>query len=70
MLQTLNLKMLTKSILRGNKMNKIKAVILSLAVLFLFVSCGGVSNKTVIRHQKMEEGVDSPTSIEELKDAI
>ena len=51
-------------------MNKIKAVILSLAVLFLFVSCGGVSNKTVIRHQKMEEGVDNPTTIEELKDAI
>ncbi len=51
-------------------MNKIKVVILSLAVLFLLVSCGGVSNKTIIRHQKMEEGVDSPTSIEELKDAI
>ncbi len=51
-------------------MNKIKCIILSLAVLFLLVSCGGVSNKTIIRHQKMEEGVDSPTSIEELKDAI
>lgn len=51
-------------------MNKIKVVILSLAVLFLLVSCGGVSNKTIIRHQKMEESVDSPTSIEELKDAI
>ena len=51
-------------------MNKIKCVILSLSVLLLLVSCGGVSNKTIIRHQKMEEGVDSPTTIEELKDAI
>ena len=51
-------------------MNKIKAVILAAAVSIMFVSCGGVSNKTIIRHQKMEEGVDSPTSIEELKDAI
>ncbi|MBO4640006.1 MAG: tetratricopeptide repeat protein [Treponema sp.] len=51
-------------------MNKIKAVILAAAVSIMFVSCGGVSNKTIIRHQKMEEGVDNPTSIEELKDAI
>ena len=51
-------------------MNKIKAVILAAAVSIMFVSCGGVSNKTIIRHQKMEEGVESPTTIEELKDAI
>lgn len=35
----------------------------------LFVSCG-VSNKTVLRYQKMEEGVSNPTSIEDYKDAI
>ena len=34
-----------------------------------FASCG-VSNKTIIRYQKMEEGVSSPTTVEELKDAI
>ena len=55
-------------------MNKVKilltAVALSLLVSLLLVSCGGVSNKTIIRHQKMEEGVDNPTTIEELKDAI
>lgn len=35
----------------------------------VFTSCG-VSNKTVQRHLKMEEGVGSPTTIDELKDAI
>ncbi len=39
------------------------------AVLFLFSSCG-VSNKKILRYQKLEEGVNSPTTIEELKDAI
>lgn len=51
-------------------MNKIKWIFLTLAISLALVSCGGVSNKTVIRHQKMEEGVDNPTTIEELKDAI
>ena len=46
------------------------ALAIGLLVSSLLVSCGGVSNKTIIRHQKMEEGVDSPTSIEERKDAI
>lgn len=44
-------------------------VLSSIAITMLLSSCG-VSNKTVIRHQKMEEGVESPTTIEELKDAI
>ena len=42
------------------------------AILFaalLLLSCG-VPNKTIIRYQKMEEGVSSPTTVEELKDAI
>lgn len=43
------------------------------SILFLFIttlsSCG-VSNKTVKRHQMMEEGVTNPTTIEELQDAI
>ena len=51
-------------------MNKIKGLCLVFAAMLLLGGCGGVSNKTVIRHQKMEEGVDSPTTIEELKDAI
>ncbi|MCR4580758.1 MAG: tetratricopeptide repeat protein [Treponema sp.] len=40
-----------------------------LFVTSFFLSCG-VSNKTITRYQKMEEGVSSPTSVEELKDAI
>ena len=51
-------------------MNKIKGLCLVFGAMLLLVSCGGVSNKTVIRHQKLEEGVDSPTTIEELKDAL
>ena len=51
-------------------MNKIKAILIVAAAAVVLVSCGGVSNKTIIRHQKMEEGVESPTTIEELKDAI
>lgn len=44
-------------------------ILILTGTLIVFTSCG-VSNKTVIRHQKMEEGVASPTTIEELKDAI
>lgn len=46
-----------------------KIVFFILTCLFLFSSCG-VSNKRIIRMQKMEEGVGSPTTIEELKNAI
>ena len=46
------------------------ALAIGLLVSSLLVSCGGVSNKTIIRHQKMEEGVSSPTTVEELKDAL
>ena len=51
-------------------MNKIKAILIVAVAAIVLVSCGGVSNKTIIRHQKLEEGVESPTTIEELKDAI
>ena len=51
-------------------MNKVKILLTAAAMSLLIVSCGGVSNKTIIRHQKLEEGVDSPTTVEELKDAI
>lgn len=44
-------------------------ILILTGTLIVFTACG-VSNKTVIRHQKMEEGVASPTTIEELKDAI
>ena len=50
-------------------MNKVKSLILVMASFFILISCG-VSNKSVIRHQKMEENVSNPTSIEELKEAI
>ena len=46
-----------------------KIVFFILTCLFLF-SSWGVSNKRIIRMQKMEEGVGSPTTIEELKTAI
>lgn len=46
-----------------------KNVFFILTCLFLFSSCG-VSNKRIIRMQKMEEGVGSPTTIEELQTAI
>lgn len=41
-----------------------------LGIVMICVSGCGVSNKTLLRYQKMEEKVDHPTSIEELKDAI
>lgn len=44
-------------------------LVFSISVLVLFTGCPK-SNKTIIRYQKMEEKVDHPTSIEELKDAI
>lgn len=50
-------------------MKKISLIILCCLFVSIFTSCE-VSNKTIIRHQKMEEGVDNPTSIEELKEAI
>lgn len=40
-----------------------------LLVCGVFVSCNA-SNKSIIRQQKLEEGVDHPSSIEEIKDAI
>ena len=50
-----------------------KKVILSLifavSALAIFTGCP-VSNKTILRYQKIEEKVDHPTSIEDLKDAI
>ena len=50
-----------------------KKVILSLifavSAFTVFTGCP-VSNKTILRYQKIEEKVDHPTSIEELKDAI
>lgn len=40
-----------------------------LSAVMILTSCG-VSNKTILRYQKMETGVSNPTTIEELKDAI
>ena len=39
------------------------------ALSVAFSSCG-FSNKSIVRMQHLEEGVDHPTSVEELKDAI
>lgn len=44
-------------------------VVIGLLSALLMTSCG-VSNKTILRYQKMEEGVSNPTTTEELKDAI
>lgn len=48
---------------------KIFVVSVIAGAAFILSSCG-VSNKTILRHQKMEENVENPTTIEELKDAI
>ena len=48
-------------------MKKIVPLFILLAVCF--TSCR-VSNKQIIRQQHLEEGVESPTTVEELKDAI
>lgn len=45
------------------------SVLIAVATVLLFSACG-VSNKTILRYQKVEEGVSNPTTIEELKDAI
>lgn len=45
------------------------SLVAGILMLLSFSSCG-VSNKSILRHQKMEEGVSNPTTIEELKDAI
>lgn len=48
---------------------KIYCKIAAAAVLVLFVSCGESAN-SIRRMQKMEEGVDNPTTIEEYREAI
>lgn len=48
---------------------KVSGVLACLLLMSSFVSCG-VSNKSIQRHMKMEEGVTNPLTIEELKEAI
>ena len=50
-------------------MKKVSLLILLCVMGTILVSCG-ISNKQIMRYQRMEEGVDSPTTIEELKVAI
>lgn len=50
-------------------MKKVFFVLSSILMIFSFISCG-VSNKTIIRYQKLEEGVSNPTTIDEYKEAI
>ena len=48
-----------------------KKIVVALAAFFVLALCScAKSNKTIIRMQHIEEGVASPTTIEELKDAI
>ena len=47
-----------------NYMKKVFVIVFVTLILGTLTSCG-VSNKTVLRHQKMEEGVANPTTIEE-----
>lgn len=51
-------------------MKKIAFTFTVLAFFSLFFSSCGVSNKQIIRMQRLEEGVQNPTTIDELKDAI
>ena len=53
----------------GENMKKSSLIICVLLFSSFIISCG-VSNKSIIRQQKLEEGVESPTTVEELKDAI
>ncbi len=51
-------------------MKKNIALILGIfMIVWIFSSCG-VSNKKILRLQKLEEGVENPTTIEEIEDAI
>lgn len=51
------------------KVFRLSVICVLIACIFTLSSCGK-SNKTIIRNQKMEEGVSNPTTIEELTDAI
>ncbi len=51
-------------------MKKIAFTFTFLAFFSLLFSSCGVSNKQIIRMQRLEEGVQNPTTIDELKDAI
>ena len=53
----------------GENMKKANFIVCVLLLSSFFVSCG-VSNKSILRQQKLEEGVENPTTVEELKDAI
>lgn len=50
-------------------MKKVFFILTGILLIFSFISCG-VSNKTIMRYQKLEEGVSNPTTIEEYKEAI
>ena len=49
--------------------NRKMSVIAVILTVLTFAGCGS-SSKSIIRMQKMEEGVSSPSTVEELKDAI
>ena len=44
-------------------------LVFSSILLLSFMSCG-VSNRSILRYQKLEEGLSNPTTVDELKDAI
>ncbi len=51
-------------------MTKVVKLLVIISASFLFFSCNKASNKQIQRLQRLEENVDSPTTIEEIKDAI
>lgn len=51
-------------------MYQVATVVATLAFSLVFVSCGGTNVKTIKRMQALEEGVSSPTTEAELKNAI
>lgn len=46
------------------------SLLILISAAFFSPSCSLKSNKTIIRLQHLEEGVSSPTTVEEIKDAI
>ena len=60
--------------MKTSKMNCKKTVFQSIlyvfAICMILCGCSGKSSKTIIRMQKIEEGVDAPTTEAELREAI
>jgi cytochrome c-type biogenesis protein CcmH/NrfG len=62
---------MTKRVLNKLRVkNTVRTFVFIFSVCMIFCGCEGKSSKTIIRLQKMETGVHSPTTEAELKEAI